>query len=105
QQKTFGNWLQAHGVKPGDVVPNGTDWSGVTFDVSTAAKQANPRLYYHYTLFAYDHGIVELKSRTETVKKYMPQAETGANYSPHGGAPYLGETHQWVTLFRRGGVR
>lgn len=43
-----------------------------------------------------------LKPKTELLRKYLPNAGIGANFSPHGGAThaYLGGVNHWVTTFR-----
>jgi len=43
-----------------------------------------------------------LKPQTEMLRKYLPNAGIGANYSPHAGAThaFLGGVSHWVTAFR-----
>src|SRR5262249_44440828 len=55
-------------------------------------------------IFSYRHGIAKLAERTKILSKYFPNAGIGANYSPHGTHHYIGPTHQWISLFREGGM-
>jgi hypothetical protein len=41
---------------------------------------------------------------TQVLRRRLPNALIGANYSPHHAHFYLGETHQWISLFREGGM-
>lgn len=101
----FRAYLKALGVKPADVDPNaGDDWNKITYSASPKAAAANPGLYYYAKRYDYHWGIQSLKTRTDILRRFLPNAGIGANYSPHHGAAYLGETHKWVTLFREGGM-
>jgi hypothetical protein len=100
----FRRFLQAEGVKPSDVdPPAGGDWMKVNY-TPTADKTKQPRLYYFAKRYQHHFGIQAQKARTEALRRHLPQAGIGANYSPHHGYHYLGEVHQWITLFRRGGM-
>lgn len=101
----FRAWAQAKGLKPGDIDPAaGGDWQKVRYDPSPKVAATNPGQYYWSKIYAYRHGIKQLKERTDLLKKYLPHAGIGANFSPHHGHLYLGTTHQWVSLFREGGM-
>jgi hypothetical protein len=59
---------------------------------------------YYWKLYRYHYGIQALKEKTDILRKWLPRALIGANFSPHHGEFYLGQTHKWVTLFREGGM-
>ncbi len=97
----FRAWAQARGLKAGEIDPAaGDEWGKIAFDTNTK----NPRLYYYSRLYEYQFGIDELKTQTDLIKRYLPRADTGANFSPHHGPPYLGSAHKWISLFRQGGM-
>lgn len=101
----FREWARGRGFKPDEINPAaGGDWAKVAFDASPALRESNPRLYYFAQLYAYHFGIQQLKERTDIIKRALPNADTGANFSPHHGPLYLGDTHQWISLFRAGGM-
>lgn len=101
----FRDWARTRGLKPDDINPAaGGDWTKVSYDASPALRETNPRLYYFAHLYAYHYGIQELKARTDLIRKALPNADSGANFSPHHGSFYLGDAHQWITLFREGGM-
>lgn len=98
-------WAQDKGYKPSEINPDaGDDWSKVMYTPGKDVRATNPAGYYYSQLFAQDFGIAALKTRTEIVQKYLPNADTGANFSPHHPPQYLGEAHKWITLFRQGGM-
>jgi hypothetical protein len=107
-QGQFRAYLQTQGLKPSDVVPAaGADWSQVLYKPDAAAKSAEPRLFYWSNRFLYHYGIQEIKKRTDVLRRRLPNAGVGANFSPHhGGAThaYLGEVFKWVTCFREDGM-
>ena len=82
----FREWAKARGLKPADINPAaGDDWAKVAYDATPALRESNPRLFYHATLYAYHFGIQQLKERTDLIRRALPNAETGANFSPHSG--------------------
>jgi len=100
----FRRFLQAEGLKPSDVDPTaGSDWSKINY-APAPDKAKQPRLFYFAKRYQHHFGIQAQKARTDVLKNHLPQAGIGANYSPHHGYHYLGEVHQWITLFRRGGM-
>lgn len=99
----FRAWLAARGHKPADVVPSATAWEQVNYSPA-ADRAADPRGFYFSKLYQHHVGVEQQKARTDILKRHLPRAGIGANYSPHHGNPYLGEVHQWITLFRRGGM-
>ncbi|MCE9592502.1 MAG: beta-galactosidase trimerization domain-containing protein [Planctomycetes bacterium] len=101
----FRAFLKARGLKPEDlVVGAGDNWNLVVYRPEPEARADAPRLYYYSQLFAFQYGIDSLKVITDLIKSRLPHADTGANFSPHAGAPYLGEAHKYISLFRRGGM-
>lgn len=104
----FHAYLQGQGVRPADVVPAaGADWTKVVYKPDAATKAAEPRLFYWSNRFLYHYGIQAIKKRTDVLRRRLPNAGIGANFSPHhGGAThaYLGEVFKWVTCFREDGM-
>ena len=111
----FVAFLKARGVKPKDLDrAAGGDWSRIAYpanvkkpDVAAALKTAKPGLYYWAHRYLYHYGIQTIKQRTDLLRKCLPNAHIGANFSPHhGGGEYtfLGETFKWVTCFREDGM-
>jgi hypothetical protein len=109
-------FLKKRGLSPADVVsPHGNGaggarsaarkptWKDVRYTADPAERQRDPRAFYHASLFRYAFGAEQLKARTDVIRRYLPGAGVGANYSPHSTA-YLGETHKWVSLFRAGAM-
>jgi hypothetical protein len=102
---SFHKWLRERGLTPGDVDPAaGTTWEKIVYSPSSDLVKSNPRLFYYSRLYEHHFAIQSQKKATDFVQRFLPNAGIGANYSPHGGYPYLGETHMWVTLFREGGM-
>jgi hypothetical protein len=100
----FRRFLQAERLKPSDVDPAaGDEWAKINY-TPAADKAKQPRLFYYARRYQHHFGIQAIKARTDVLRKHLPQAGIGANYSPHHGYHYLGEVHQWITLFRRGGM-
>jgi hypothetical protein len=100
----FHGWLQTRGARPEDVLDGATDWSNVRFDGREELSTSNPRLFYWSQLYRHHYGIQAQKQLTDVLRRMLPHALIGANYSPHHDHFYLGETHKWVTLFRDGGM-
>ena len=104
----FVAFLKTLGTTPNDVVPGaGGDWSKVVYNPADAAKTATPALYYWSQRYLYAYGIAEMKKLTDVLRKYLPNAHVGANFSPHHGAgeyTFLGEVFKWVSCFRDDGM-
>lgn len=100
----FRAWLQSLSLKPSDVDPAAGDhWEKVLY--TPDAKSADrPGLFYYSKRYGYRCGIRAQKALTDVLRRWLPNAGIGANYSPQGDPPYLGETHMWVSLFREGGM-
>jgi hypothetical protein len=101
----FRAWLQAQGLKPADIDPAaGDDWNRVTYSVAPEGATGNPGQFYHSRRYQHHYGIEAQKALTDVLRRHLPNAGIGANFSPHHHHAYLGATHQWVTLFRRDGM-
>ena len=101
----FRAWAKERGLTADEVAPGaGGDWTKVIYSGTPEAQKTNPRQYYYSRLYAHDFGIQTLKARTDIIRKRLPNAYVGANFSPHAGPVYLGEAFQWITLFRKGGM-
>jgi hypothetical protein len=101
----FRQWLMRHGVKPNELVPAaGGDWTGIEYSADPKLAASNPRLYYFARRYEHDFGIQAIKQRTDLLRRYLPNAGIGANFSPHHGHMYLGEVHKWIDIFRQDGM-
>jgi len=99
----FVRWLKAQDITPSDVTISSEVWDGVTFSTTPETKSSDPALYYWSRKYQHHYGIQKTKERTDILRKHLPNAGIGANYSPHYPAPhrYLGEVFKWVTPFRQ----
>jgi hypothetical protein len=100
----FRAFLRARNVKPAEVDPEATDYDKLEYSPEVASAKRKPGLYYYSKIYGYRYGINQLKQRTDILRRYLPNAGIGANFSPHHGHMYLGTTHQWISLFREGGM-
>lgn len=101
----FRTWLQAKELKPSDVDPDaGEDWEKIQYNASGDLRKAKPGIFYFSALYKQHYGIQAQKQLTDVLKRWLPNALIGANYSPHHAHFYLGDTHKWVSLFREGGM-
>jgi hypothetical protein len=100
----FREWLKARNIKPAEIVPGTEDWNKIEYSPTPATAKSNPTLFYYSKIYSYRYGINQLKARTDILKKYLPNAGIGANFSPHHKHMYLGDTHHWISLFREGGM-
>jgi hypothetical protein len=103
-QAAFRTWLQKQGLKPADVDPAAANWDQVKLSPDKATATAKPRLYYHSQIYRYRYGIGQLKAQTDVLRKYLPNAGIGANFSPHHKTLYMGETSHWISTFREDGM-
>jgi len=102
----FINYLKAQMVKPEDIDTTG-NWDNISYNPDPKIKDINPALYYWSKKYQYYYGIQTIKKLTDVLKKYLPNAGIGANFSPHHGGyahSYLGEVFQWVSCFREDGL-
>lgn len=111
----FVAFLKAQNLKAEDVDPSaGADWAKIVYppdmkkpETAEALKKAKPGLYYWAHRYLYQYGIKSIKERTDLLRKLLPNARIGANFSPHHGGgeySYLGEVFKWVTCFRDDGL-
>jgi len=92
----FTAFLKANGV---------TD--NITYSIDAARKTTDPAGYYWSKRYLHYYGIMRMKELTDVLRAYLPNAEIGANFSPHHGGSnhaYLGEVFKWVTCFREQGM-
>jgi len=100
-------YLRAQGLTPAQVDPAaGDDWAKIAYSTEPKLKDANPGVYYWSTRYLYHYGIQAIKEQTDILRKYLPNAGVGANYSPYFPREhaYLGETFKWITCFREDGM-
>lgn len=101
----FRTWLASQKLRPADVDPAADDnWDKVQFDADPKKAAANPGRYYYSRRYANHFGIQALKQRTDILKKHLPNAGIGANFSPHHHHAYLPDVAQWIMTFREGGM-
>ncbi len=102
--KGFRDWLQSKGIKPSEVDAGASSYEQVEYGPTEENAKRKPGVYYYSKVYGYRYGIKQLKERTDILRKYLPNAGIGANFSPHHGSMYLGETHHWISLFREDGM-
>ena len=102
----FRAWLQTQGVPPSAVSRSAKSWEDIQYQSDPGHKGTDPALYYWTRKYLHHYGIQKTKERTDILRKHLPNAGIGANYSPHYPAPhrYLGEVYKWVTIFREEGM-
>ena len=104
----FAAYLKSQGIKAADVVPGaGGDWEKVVFSNDPELKTSNPALHYWTQRYLHHFGIQAQKAMTDTLRKHLPNAHIGANFSPHhGGGEYtqLGAVFSWINCFRQDGM-
>jgi hypothetical protein len=101
----FRRWAQSRKIKPEEIDPSaGGNWARIKYSPDHSVARSSPRLHYYSKLYSYDYGIQAVKPRTDLIRRYLPHAGVGANFSPHHGHMYLGETYKWIDLFRQGGM-
>lgn len=102
----FVQYLKGQGVGPAQVNPAaGDDWDKVAY--ALGARDASPGAYYWSRRYLYHYGISEQKKLTDALRRHLPNANVGANFSPHHGGyahSYLGEVFKWVSCFRQDGM-
>jgi len=103
----FRQWLKKQGVKPSDLDPAaGGDWNKISYSPNADLKQTMPGLFYWSQRYLYHYGIQAIKQRTDILRRHLPNAGIGANYSPHYPQEhmFLGEVFKWVSVFRQNGM-
>lgn len=104
---SFRQWLHGRGLKPADIDPaSGDDWNKISYGVDAKLKESQPAVYYWSMRYLYHYGIQSIKERTDIVRRHLPQAGIGANFSPHYPQQhmFLGEVFKWVSVFREDGM-
>ena len=103
----FRQWLQQQKVMPADVdPPAGNDWTKINYNPAAELMASHPGVYYWSKRYQFHYGIQTIKERTDILKKHLPNAAIGANYSPHYPSEhmFLGEVFKWVSVFRADGM-
>jgi len=101
----FRAWLQANGVTPANLSPPGhAKLEVIHYSPKLETAKDNPRVYYYSKRYQQDFGIAAQKQFTDVLRKFLPNARIGANYSPHHAPVYIGETFKWATAFRKQGM-
>src|SRR6185436_17217127 len=73
--EAFRAWAQAQKLKASDVDPEaGEDWTKVKYNAKLENAKTNPRTYYYSRRYLHQYGINNLKTRTELIQKYLPNA-------------------------------
>ena len=102
-EEAFRQWMQSKGLSPADASKDSSKWSNISLDLNPGLRNSNPNLFYWSRRYQHQFGILKTKERTDILRKHLPNAGIGANYSPHYPTEhrYLGEVHKWVTTFRQ----
>jgi len=103
----FADYLKAQSLTPDQVDPAaGGDWTKVGFNLDEKLKETNPGIYYWSRRYSHEYGIRQMKALTDVLRKYLPNAGIGANFSPHAGAQhaFLNHAFQWIDCFREDGM-
>ena len=98
-QAKFTGWLKARGVTAADL-------GGVVPDAAKLADRGtNRRVGWYAQTFNEEERFGFYRDLTAQTRALIgPQAETGANYSPHGMPMYYGPIHQWIDIFKHNGM-
>lgn len=98
-QAKFTAWLKARGVTAADL-------GGVAPDAAKLADRGtNRRVGWYAQAFNEEERFGFYRDLTAQTKALIgPQAETGANYSPHGMPMYYGPIYQWIDIFKHNGM-
>ncbi len=104
----FVAFLKAQGLSAEEVDPaSGGDWSKIAYSPDATLRQSKPALFYWSQRYRHAYGIQTMKRHTDVLRRWLPRAGIGANFSPqhgHAGRFYLGEVFQWVHCFRQEGL-
>ena len=100
----FRAFLEQHGAAAADVdSASGGDLQKLEYDASDALRATKPGLFYWSRRYLHQYGISRMKELSDVLRRQLPTAGIGANFSPHGNAAntYLGAVFQWVSCFRQ----
>lgn len=104
----FVDYLKSQGLKAKDVDPDsGNDWAKIVYSLDEGLKKSKPGLYYWSHRYHNHYGVMTQKLYTDVLRRNLPNAHIGANYSCHHGGgeySYLGEVFKWVDCFRKDGM-
>lgn len=104
----FVAFLKAQGVRAEEVdQASGGDWSKIAYSAGAELRHSKPALFYWCQRYRHQFGIQTIKRHTDVLRRWLPGAGIGANFSPqhgHAGRFYLGEVFQWVHCFRQEGL-
>lgn len=104
----FVAFLKANRVAADEVDPSCRgEWSKIRYSPDPQLKKTKPGLFYWSVRYRHHYGIQTIKRKTDVLRRWLPNAGIGANFSPQHGAPgqfYQGEVFQWVTCFRDDGL-
>lgn len=104
----FVGYLKSQGAAPEAVDPAaGGDWGKIRYAADPQTRASKPGLYYWSCRYRHHYGIQRIKRQTDALRRWLPNAAIGANFSPHhgeGGHFYLGQVFQWVNCFRDEGL-
>lgn len=103
----FRQWLRQQNLQPSAVDPAaGSDWTKIRYQTAAELKATHPGVYYWSKRYQYHYGIQAIKERTDILRRHLPNAGIGANFSPHYPQEhmFLGEVFKWVSVFRADGM-
>jgi len=104
----FVAFLKANRVAADEVDPRCRgNWSKIIYSPDPKLKKSKPALYYWSARYRHYYGIRTIKRKTDVLRRWLPNAGIGANFSPQHGHPgqfYQGEVFQWVSCFREDGL-
>ncbi|MFM8892536.1 MAG: hypothetical protein ACKOTB_13100, partial [Planctomycetia bacterium] len=92
-------WLGARGVTAADL-------GGIAPAAAKLAdRAANRRVGWYAQTFNEEERFGFYRDMTAQARSLIgPHVETGANYSPHPMPMYYGPIHQWIDIFKHGGM-
>lgn len=100
----FRTWLQGQKLKPADLDPAATTWEQIKYSPDKAVGATKPALFWYSQQYQHRYGIRQMKELTDVLKKHLPNAGIGANFSPHHKNLYMGDTYHWISVFREDGM-
>lgn len=102
--ESFSEYLKLQGLLPEELaLVAGTDGASPAYNPDPKLRSTWPALYYWSQRYRQHFGIQKMKELTDVLRRHLPNAGIGANFSPHHGGTahaYLGRVFQWVSCFR-----